>query len=344
MKAFHGDQRIKDKYVQRMKDHIAADELIRGIGYKENKGCAVGCTLNDYDHKKFEDEIGPEWLAQLEDVLFEGMSLEKSKTFPLIFLESIMPGAVLDNIKIPFLLVVLDSLFDKFDHDKFPDLLISINNIKTLYANNEKDLEKFKSASRDAEAVASAYWRDECAVHSWRDEASRAASRGALSASAASWAHPDIRAVCVSASWASDSAASAAAYSAASDSEPAYRAYINAGSAGSAVAAVTSAVSSDFEAAYRACVAAYSTSKVAAADEAAIDAVYAVTAAVSEVAEAAYRADYDIANCYDVGVVGAVRAARAASADGFSTAADSARTAQCDYFADQLIELIKNCK
>ena len=82
--SYHGDQKIKEKYVNRMKDHIEKNELVRGIGWnkQKNTGCAVGCTLNKYNHACYQNELGlPEWLARLEDALFEGMSLKKSKTY-----------------------------------------------------------------------------------------------------------------------------------------------------------------------------------------------------------------------------------------------------------------------
>jgi hypothetical protein len=50
MKAFHNDQAIKDKYIARVEAHIKADNLIRGTGWYGGKGCAVGCTLEAYDH------------------------------------------------------------------------------------------------------------------------------------------------------------------------------------------------------------------------------------------------------------------------------------------------------
>jgi hypothetical protein len=72
---------------------MAADNLVRGIGWENGKGCAVGCTLEDYKHSRYETELGiPEWLAGVEDTLFEGMSVEKSKTWPEMFLSSIKVG------------------------------------------------------------------------------------------------------------------------------------------------------------------------------------------------------------------------------------------------------------
>ena len=100
MKAFHGSQQIKDKYVNRMQQHIDADELIKGEGWSNGKGCAVGCTLNSYNHKLYETEIGvPEWVAHLNDVLHENTSDEIWPTLQLRFLKSVKPGITFNEIK-----------------------------------------------------------------------------------------------------------------------------------------------------------------------------------------------------------------------------------------------------
>jgi hypothetical protein len=157
MEAFHNKQEIKNKYIQRMKNHIASDELVRGLTFENGKGCAVGCTLNKYNHEAYETELGiPRWLAKLEDTLFENMNLEKSKTFPLLFLESINIGANLDNIKTPFLIYILESILNKLDHNRFSNVLQSINNVINLYKSNEKDLNKFAYAAANAAYAATA--------------------------------------------------------------------------------------------------------------------------------------------------------------------------------------------
>jgi hypothetical protein len=119
MISFHGDQKIKDKYVERMRAHIDADNLIRGEGWTGTKGCAVGCTLERYDHAAYETEIGlPRWIAKLEDRLFERMNLEKSKTFPLIFLESIPLGVDCGKALIPFLICICESALSSTKNNK----------------------------------------------------------------------------------------------------------------------------------------------------------------------------------------------------------------------------------
>lgn len=86
LKAFHGDAKIKAKYIARVKAHQKADEIIKGRYWEDGKGCAVGCTIEGSDHSKYEKELGiPEILAYLEDGLFEEMSNEDAMKFPLRF-------------------------------------------------------------------------------------------------------------------------------------------------------------------------------------------------------------------------------------------------------------------
>lgn len=97
--AFHGSLAIKEKYLARIRAHVAADELIHGTGWKDGKGCAVGCTLNVYNHVAYEEELGiPMVLAYLEDNLFESMTNGESKTWPERFLQAIPVGADLSLV------------------------------------------------------------------------------------------------------------------------------------------------------------------------------------------------------------------------------------------------------
>lgn len=99
LRAFHGDQAIKDKYLDRVRMHRAADNLIHGTGWENGKGCAIGCTLEAYDHSQYPVELGiPEVLARIEDRLFEGMTNGDSQAWPEQFLEAITPGADLSMV------------------------------------------------------------------------------------------------------------------------------------------------------------------------------------------------------------------------------------------------------
>jgi hypothetical protein len=108
MKAFHGKKAIKAKYLSRVRAHAAADKIVKGIYWEGGRGCAVGCTIHGWDHRKYETELGiPRWLALLEDRIFEGMPLDQAKRWPERFLSAIAVGQDLKGIKKPFLQFVV---------------------------------------------------------------------------------------------------------------------------------------------------------------------------------------------------------------------------------------------
>jgi hypothetical protein len=96
--AYHGDAAVKEEYVQRVRAHREAEQLVQGYGYwKGGKGCAVGCTIHGSDHGKYETALGiPQKLARIEDGIFEGLPWERAKTWPEEFLQAITPGADLN--------------------------------------------------------------------------------------------------------------------------------------------------------------------------------------------------------------------------------------------------------
>jgi hypothetical protein len=99
MKAFHSDPAIKERYLDRVKAHRAADELIRGEGWDGHRGCAIGCTLEAYDHSRYPIELGiPEQLAYLEDWLFERLARADAMAWPERVLSSIHVGADLSRV------------------------------------------------------------------------------------------------------------------------------------------------------------------------------------------------------------------------------------------------------
>jgi len=104
MQAYHNQQSVKDKYVNRVRAHRQADNLIQGLGWEDGKGCSVGCTFEAYDHSRGPVEIGvPEWLMRLNDAIFEGLPKDKAKLWPERFLGAINIGADLETVKSPFL-------------------------------------------------------------------------------------------------------------------------------------------------------------------------------------------------------------------------------------------------
>ena len=132
MLAFHGDPKIKAKYLKRVRAHAKADELIKGQGWSNGKGCAIGCTLDGYDHSRYPIELGiPIQIAYLEDHLFEALPVEASQKWPALVLSSITPGADLYSVwpKFAFWLMGEVRPFAK----GFPDCEAAIDRVADLF-------------------------------------------------------------------------------------------------------------------------------------------------------------------------------------------------------------------
>lgn len=99
MKAFHGDVTIKEKYLTRVRQHREADELMQGTGWENGRGCAVGCTLEAYDHGRYPIELGiPVEVAHLEDLIFEDIPTADAMLWPDRFLTAIPVGSDLSMV------------------------------------------------------------------------------------------------------------------------------------------------------------------------------------------------------------------------------------------------------
>src|SRR5262245_2657581 len=180
--AFHSDMSIKAKYLTRVENHIKMDNLVRGTGWnsEDGKGCAVGCTLEAYDHSLYPIELGiPEWLAKVEDTLFESMTLDMSRTWPLVFLSAIKPGVDLERTKGLFLVVVLKSALESLDHNKFPDVKLAIDRSIALWQHSNIGSSEWmtaKAAEAEAWAAAAEAWAARAAAEAWAAEAAWAAA------------------------------------------------------------------------------------------------------------------------------------------------------------------------
>ena len=171
MKSFHNDINVKRKYVARTEAHRKADEIIRGTGWDGKRGCAVGCTLECYNHAQYPIELGiPEWLAHVEDTLFGGISADRAMFWPSEFLLAVPVGVTERqfevNVKAPFLVLVLESALETFDNEKFPNVTNAIRGSIELWLSADIGSDDWKKAAWAAEAVAEAvekhdYFADE---------------------------------------------------------------------------------------------------------------------------------------------------------------------------------------
>ena len=93
------DEKTKTKWVKRMKEHRAADRLIRGSWLQDvdapigqRRGCFFGCAMQT-DENALEKAAKvmniPLWLINLSEGIFEGMPEENHLEFPVDLLEAI---------------------------------------------------------------------------------------------------------------------------------------------------------------------------------------------------------------------------------------------------------------
>ena len=136
--AFHGSKETKEFYVSRVLGHMKADEIISGTGWENGKGCAVGCSMHNYRHQAYEDEIGhPAILARLEDQLFEMMHKfdpETAKAWPLRYMSAATEGADLNFIWAEWCLwVLVDPETGVIRHAKTDQSKAASNGVADLY-------------------------------------------------------------------------------------------------------------------------------------------------------------------------------------------------------------------
>ena len=136
LRAFHNDASIQEGFIREIRWHEDQDRIVQ-LTYGEActaenfRACAVGCSINSMarlygkkfctsSHKLYEELIGvPEWLARLEETIFEGLPEEDAKLFPRQFAEAINLNADLEKVKAPFVIFVLRHCRDRaFDDGK----------------------------------------------------------------------------------------------------------------------------------------------------------------------------------------------------------------------------------
>lgn len=136
MISYHGKEEVKAKYVRRMREHQEADRIVQRFGYwLGGKGCAVGCTLESdiRPHAQYPIELGlPEWLAHLEDHLFENLPEEEAASFALDFLQAIPVGVnelEWNRLRDSFQIFWLELQKTQIDCEKYPDVSDAIDNV-----------------------------------------------------------------------------------------------------------------------------------------------------------------------------------------------------------------------
>jgi hypothetical protein len=134
--AFHNDPAIKKKYLDRVRKHREADQLVQGYGYwQDGKGCAVGCTLHSGKHSDYPRLLGiPEVLSYLQDRLFEGLPVEAARAWPEAFYNAIKEGSDLKLVWPRFAhWLLIDPEFGVIKYASTPDTKSAIEKIADLF-------------------------------------------------------------------------------------------------------------------------------------------------------------------------------------------------------------------
>ena len=193
MLSYLNDPAVKEKFTLRFAAHRAADEVIQGEGFnpEKNRGCFVGCTLDNYDHSQFPEQLGwPQWLAHLADEIFEGIPASQAPQFGTDLLAAVPVGKDLEPVR---------HMIAISRHER---------QIKRLEGNTEPYAEQCRTALQGVID----YCKGELTqTNSESAESAESARSAAGSAEAAAWSAESAE----SAAWSAESAAESAAWSAA---------------------------------------------------------------------------------------------------------------------------------
>src|SRR5690242_11811924 len=111
IRAYHGDPAIKAFHVSLARHHYEADMLLAGTYGEQNggtfRGCSIGCMAHDIKpgatddlHAIVAEHAGwPEWLARLNDSIFEGLPQGERERFHVELREAVPVGANLEPVR-----------------------------------------------------------------------------------------------------------------------------------------------------------------------------------------------------------------------------------------------------
>lgn len=196
----------KQEILTEMYKHKAADAFIKNTYGETDEsgkffGCAVGCSLKsigqikgiDIDtsrHVLYEKYVDvPEWLARLQDRIFEGLPDKERTEWPTRFWEAINEGSDLNEIKTPFLIYIVKEALAaaktaKYDEAENPQVKeafekVEVASNKVIEALESGDEHKLKAARAAAHA---AYAAADAAAHAAAYAAADAAYAAAKAA------------------------------------------------------------------------------------------------------------------------------------------------------------------
>ena len=223
LRAYHGDEKLKEETVAKARWHKDFSEFTRNQYFSKNgrtKVCAVGCITEDPNggHHLYPTRWGiPEWLAYLEERIFTGLPDEKMAAWPERFLDAIPVGAdfegLADRLAIRRLKEECLPLSGQWPESVRAEVVAAIElTIAALEGKGDR------SAARSAR---SADWSAESAAWSAESAGSAAWSAARSAARSAAWSAESAESAAESAAWSATESAARSAESAESAAESA---------------------------------------------------------------------------------------------------------------------------
>jgi len=188
MISFHGDINIKNQLLSSLNNHAKLDRIIQGKYWENGKGCAVGCSIIDFcgdpeDHKEYERLFGiHSSLAKLEDGIFEGLSVEDSKWWPMAFSEAVPVGKDLSLVIPKFLVYVIEDVKQYAKESEKKSIQAVIDLYKKKISGKNIDLNEWRQARRNADAATAAADADDDAYSIYATYAAVAAAANTANA------------------------------------------------------------------------------------------------------------------------------------------------------------------
>ena len=181
MLSFFGEQCLRDAVVERVREHQRLDQIAQQIYWDGSKGCSIGCVLHSGEHLDFERQLGlPVFLAYMDEHIFDRLSLDEAKGWPLRFIEAVPVGVDLELVFPRFMHWLLSDPDGMRQYANARTLSI-IDSLVSMYARRIEgvpfDAAAAKSAARSAADNAARY-----AARSAEYAAVSAAKSAALSA------------------------------------------------------------------------------------------------------------------------------------------------------------------
>lgn len=179
--SFKNDPNLKAMFLAEIIRHREADQIVKGTygtgRGADWRGCAVGCSVRslnirlgrDYstwDYSAYERELGiSQWLARLEDIIFEGLPLNKAVLWPEQFTEAVPVGVNLEPVRPRFCAFLMQENIERVGRLPIADdlkqqVVGTINGVLALHLSAIETGQWDESAAESARLAGSLAWAE----------------------------------------------------------------------------------------------------------------------------------------------------------------------------------------